>query len=170
MITDLGSLTLAAVVPAAAAAAVAINVSCGIAAPNVSAQLTALLSFSATVSLSLAAQLDLVAAITANLQAAITLGLTPPTLSAQLDAAIALKLTLEGFLLSIQAQLAIAVALQALLATGGVRLLKYSGPQNTFDTELGTALGSSSASCNALVLLTTTSASWTAVQGVFKTS
>lgn len=170
MITDLGSLTLGAVVPAAAEAAVAIDVTADIAAPDVSAQLTALASFTPVAELSLAAQLEIAQAIVANIQQAITLGITPPSLTLQAEIAAGITADLTAKLGTIEAQVAIAAALQALLATGGVRLLRYSGAQNAFGAELAAALGPDPSSCNALVLLTTSGATWTAMQGVFKTS
>jgi hypothetical protein len=170
MIADLGTASLAVAVPGAASAAVAIDVSCGIAAPNVEAQLTALASFTPSVSLSLAAQLDIATSTVANIEASIAAGITPPSLSAQVDMALAIIAELEAKLVTVQAQLAISVALQAQLATGGVRLLTYSGARDAFGAELAAELGVGAASCNALVLLTESGAAWTAMQGVFKTS
>lgn len=170
MITDLGSLTLGVVVPGAASAAVAIDVACGIAAPNVSAQLEALASFTPSAGLSLAAQLSIAQSIVTNIQASIALGIEPPSLADQVAAAAAIIAQLEAQLATVEAQAAIGVALAGLLATGGVRLLRYDGPQNAFGAELSAALGADPTSCNALVLLTTSGAAWTAMQGVFKTS
>ncbi|WP_437647875.1 hypothetical protein [Sorangium sp. So ce362] len=170
MITDLGSLTLGAVVPGAAAAAAATVVACDVAAPDVSGQLTALASFAPVAELSFAAQLEIAQSIVANIQEAITLGLTPPSLSLQAEIAADITADLTAKLGTIEAQVAIAAALQALLATGGVRLLRFAGAQNAFGGELGTALGGAATNANALVLLTTSGAAWSAVQGVLKTS
>lgn len=172
MITDLGSLTLSAIVPSLHVATGAITASCDIAAPNVNAQLTALASFTPQVSLSIADQITLVEATLAALQAALVAIPPIPTLSlsAQVDLAADVVATLEATLLTISAQLAIAVDLDALLANGSVRLLTYSGPQDDFGSELSTELGAPTTDINALVLLTSNSASWTAMQGLFKTS
>ncbi|AUX33155.1 MULTISPECIES: hypothetical protein [Sorangium] len=170
MIVDYGSLSLGVVVPGAANAAVAIDVACGVAAPNVSAQLTALATFTPSASLGLAAQLDLAQAIVANIQSAIALGLESPSLDAQVAAAAAITADLQAKLLTVQAQVDIAVELQGMLATGGVRLLKFVGTQDAFGAELAAELGPATTATYALVLLTNGGAAWTAVQGVFKTS
>jgi hypothetical protein len=170
MITDLGSMTIAAIVPAAADATAAIDVSTGIAAPDVSAQLTALASFTPSASLSLADQLTIAQSIVTNIQAAITAGITPPSLSLQAAVAAEIITALQAKLATIEAQVDFSVALQALLATGSVRLLVFSGDQDDFGAELATELGAPTTICNALVLLTTSGASWTAMQGVFRTS
>ncbi|XXX73874.1 hypothetical protein WMF30_40130 [Sorangium sp. So ce134] len=170
MITDYGSLTLAVVVPAAAEAMAAIDVACGVAAPNVSAQLTALASFTPSAGLTLAQQLEIAQAIVSNIQNAISLGLESPSLEAQVAAAAAITADLQAQLLTVQAQLDIAVVLQGLLATAGVRLLKYVGPQNAFGAELAAELGPAATATYALVLLTNGGDAWTSMQGVFKTS
>ncbi|WP_437958599.1 hypothetical protein WME76_02315 [Sorangium sp. So ce119] len=170
MITDLGSLTLGAVVPAAGAAAAATVAACDVAAPDVSGQLTALATFAPSASLGLAAQLELAQSIVANILASIALGIEPPSLAVQASAAAAVISTLEAKLATVEAQLELAVELQALLGTAGVRLLRFAGPQNTLGGELSSALGSATTSANALVLLTTSGVAWSAMQGVFKTS
>ncbi|WP_438041452.1 hypothetical protein [Sorangium sp. So ce128] len=170
MISDLGSLTLGAVVPAAAGAAAAIDVACDIAAPNVSAQLTALASFTPTASLSLAAQLEIAQSIVSNLQASIALGIEPPSLAEQAAAAAAIISQLEGMFATVQAQAEIGAALEAQLAVGGVRLLAFAGAQSALGGELAAALGPDATAAHALVLVTTSSSAWAAMQGVFTTS
>lgn len=170
MITDLGTASIAVAVPGALDASVAIGVACGIAAPNVDAQLTALASFTPSLNLSFVAQLDIAASIATNINGAITAGIAPPSLDAQIDLSLDIIADLQATLLLIQAQAAIGIALGDLLATGGLRLLTYSGPQDDFGGELATELGAPTTSCNALVLLTTSGATWTAMQGIFKTS
>lgn len=170
MITDLGSATLAVTVPGAAGAAAAIGVACGIAAPDVTAQLSALASFTPTVSLSFAAQLDIAASIVSNINAAIAAGITPPSLDAQIALSVDIIADLQAKLALIEAQAAIGIALGSLLATAGVRTLTYSGPQDDFGAELAAELGAPTTSCNALVLLTTSGAAWTAMQTLFRAS
>lgn len=170
MITDLGSLTLGVVVPGAASAAVAIDVACGIAAPNVSAQLEALASFTPSAGLSLAAQLSIAQSIVTNIQASIALGIEPPSLADQVAAAAAIIAQLQAQLVTVEAQAAIGVALAGLLATGGVRLLTYAGAVEDLGPEVAEWLGADPASCNALVLIATSGGTWAAMQGVFKTS
>ncbi len=170
MITDLGTFTLAVVVPAAASAAAAGVAACDIAAPNVSAQLSAMASFTPSAGLTLAQQLSIAQDIVSNIQDAITLGLESPSLAAQVAAAAAVTAQLTSMLASVEAQLSIVVDIQGLLATGGARLLTYAGQQDDFGAELAVELGPATTSCNALVLLTTSGATWTAMQEVFKTS
>ncbi|XXY23362.1 hypothetical protein WME88_27500 [Sorangium sp. So ce216] len=170
MIVDYGSLTLGAVVPGAAAAAAAVDVACGVAAPNVSAQLTALASFTPSAGLTLPQQLEIAQAIVSNIQNALALGLESPSLDAQVAAAAAVAADLQAKLLTVQAQLNIAVELQGLLATAGVRLLKFVGVQSAFGAELAAELGPGSGATYALVLITNGGDAWTAVEGVFKTS
>lgn len=170
MITDLGSATLSVVVPGAASAVVAIDIACGIAAPDVSAQLTALASFTPTLNLSFAAQLDIAASIVTNINAAITAGITPPSLDAQIALSVDIIADLQAKLVLIEAQAAIGIALGDLLANAGVRTLVYSGPQDDFGSELSAELGAPTTACNALVLLTTNGATWTAMQSLFTTA
>lgn len=167
MITDHGTATLAVAVPGAAGAAVAIDVACGIAAPDVTAQLAALASFTPTLSLSFAAQLDIATDILTNINAAIAAGITPPSLDAQVSLSLDIIADLQAKLLSIQAQAAIGIALSDLLATAGVRVLTYAGPQDDFGSELATELGGATTSSNAVVLLTSSGAAWTAMQSLF---
>lgn len=170
MITDLGSASLTIIVPGAAGATVAISVVCGIAAPDVSAQLTALASFTPSLNLSFAAQLDIAASIVTNLNAAITAGITPPSLDAQIALSLDIIADLQTKLLLIEAQAAIGIALSGLLANGSVRTLVYSGPQDDFGSELSAELGAPTTSCNGIVLLTSNGTSWTAMQSIFRTS
>jgi hypothetical protein len=156
MIADLGSLTLATIVPAAATASF-------IAAADANAQLDAMLDFQPVANLSYSAQLSLLTSMTANVQAAIDAGLSPPSLSAQVTAGATLSAT-------INANLAIVAAIQTALLAGSVRLLTYSGQQDDFGDELDAHLGAPTTSVNALVLLTSNGASWTAMQELFKTS
>lgn len=158
MITDLGSLSLSAIVPGADAA-------CAIAAPNAAAQLAALASFTPQVSLSIAAQITIVENMLAALNVALTA--VPPIPILDLSAQVALALDVAA---AIQAQLDIIVGLQTALDTAGVRLLAYDGQQDLLGSELATALGASTTHCNALVISTTSGAAWTSMGAILKTS
>jgi hypothetical protein len=170
VITDLGSLTLAVIAPGAAVAAAAAVTVSGLAAPEVQAQLDALADFSPSAQLSFLDQIAQCEAIITGLQAMIAAGITPPSLSAQVTITLNIVASLQVSLAAIQAQLDIAVGIQDLLAEGSVRLFTYSGPQDDFGGELAAELGAPTTSVNALVLLTSNGASWTAMQGLFKTS
>ena len=172
MITDLGSLTLAVITPSLPSATAAITAVCDIAAPNVNAQLTALASFSPQAMVSIADQITMVqATLGALIEASLAV---PPIPTIDLSAQVALALeavaALELQLEAISLNLALAVDLNALLANGSVRLLTYSGPQDDFGTELAAELGAPTTSINALVLLTSNSTSWSAMQTLFKTT
>lgn len=169
-VADLGSVSVGAAIPAGPALSTAVDASVAIAAPDVSAQIAAVGSFTPSVNLSLQDQVAAAQAIIANLQAAIALALTPPTLSAQVAVATQIAADLNLKLGSLQAQLNLAVGYDALFAEAGVRVLTFTGPQNNFGSELATALGSDANNANAVVLLTQSSAAWTALQGVLKTS
>lgn len=169
-VTDLGSMTLGAAVPAGAALGAAVELTVGIAAPDVEAQLDLAANFSASVNLDLAAQIDIATAIIAQLQASISAGLTPPSLSAQADIAADISADLSVKLGLLNAQLTLALDLLGLLGEAGVRVLTFSGAQNNLGSEIASELGSDSSSANAIILLTQSSAAWTAMEGVFKTS
>lgn len=171
-LVSLGSLSLGVAVPGAASANAALDIACGIAAPNVSAQITAVGNFSPSVSLSFADQIALANQIIANLEAAIAAIPPIPTLSlqAQVDLALAIKADLEVLLATIQAQVAIQVQIASLLATAGVSGYAWDGAKNALGGAISTALGPATTHSNAIVLLTTVGASWTAMQALFKTT
>src|SRR6185369_7632509 len=121
-LVPIGTLSLAAAVPGAASANASLAISNGIAAPNVSAQLTAVADFSPSVTPNFAAQLAMAQAIVANIEAAIAA--LPPipilSLQAQVDLALAVKADLQTMLNTINAQVTIQAQIAALLAVGGV--------------------------------------------------
>jgi hypothetical protein len=169
-LVSLGSLSLGVAVPGAASANAALDIACGIAAPNVSAQITALGSFSPSVSLSFGDQISLAEQIIANLEAAIAAIPPIPTLdlSAQVTLALAIKADLEVLLATIQAQVAIQVQIASLLATAGVAGYAWDGAKNALGAAISTALGPATTHSNALLLLTTSGTTWTAMSSLFK--
>ncbi len=169
-VADLGSVTVGAAVPAGPALSAAVDASVGIAAPDVSAQVSAVASFSPSAMLSLTQLLDAANAVVANIQAAIVAGLTPPSLAAQAALGASVQVDLTAKLATLQAQLNLALGLDELFAQAGVRVLTFSGQQKDFGGELATALGPDATNANAVVLLTQSAAAWTAMQGVLKTS
>lgn len=138
-----------------------------------------------------------VTAATAELAAAnaalVNIGLHPPTLAAsianvttllaQLNAAVGLGLpditvgitaNFTALIASLNATLAILTALQANMSAGGVFAYRYSGAGNALGAALTAELAAtfrdstpSSGPCNAFLLLTTTPATWTAMQAFF---
>lgn len=171
-ITSLGSLSIGVAVPAAAQANAALLTVGNIAAPNVSAQIASLSGFVAVPLPSLTDMLAMTQALVANIQAAIAA--IPPipilSLSAQVDLANSILATLNAYLSTVNTNLALQATIAGQLATAGVSGYVYAGPINAFGSELGTALGGSGTSCNAIVLLTTSGTTWTAMQAAFKTT
>lgn len=171
-LVNLGSLSLAVAVPGAATANVALGVAASIAAPNVSAQITAAASFTPSVSLSLTDLLAMAESILANIEAAIAA--IPPIpildLSAQVALAASVKADLDAMLLVVEAQVAIQVDIGALLATGGVVAYAWDGANSALGPALTAALGGAATHSNAIILYTTSGASWTAMQAFFKTT
>jgi hypothetical protein len=159
-------------VPEALSAQLSIIAACDIAAPNVNAQLTALASFQPSILLQLTDMLALAAQIVANVQAAISAIPPIPVLSLDAQIALAASITvdLNTMLGIIDVQMAFAVSLGELLATGGVHLLAYSGPNNALGGELAAALGGGTAQTWGVLMITQSSATWTAMQTMFKTS
>jgi hypothetical protein len=168
----LGSVSLAVAVPGAATANVALGVAASIAAPNVSAQITAAASFTPSASLGLAQLLAIADAILANINAAIAA--IPPipvlSLSAQVALAAAVKADLDAMLLVVQAQVAIQIQIASLLATGGVVAYAWDGANSALGPALTAALGGAATHSNAIILYTTSGVTWTAMQGLFKTT
>lgn len=135
-------------------------------------KLEAMIAFSAQLglpALSFAAQLELIAQIQAALEASISLGIEPPTLNVQLDATLAAIATLK-------IQLQVYISLFELMAHAGVFIYKFSGPTNTAGGEISAALAAgfpghgATDNANILLLGTVDSATWAAMQGIFKTT
>lgn len=169
-VADLGSGTLGVAVPAGPALGAAVSGSVAIAAPDVSAQLAAAAGFTASASLGLSAQVTIAQQIIANLQAAIAAGITAPSLAVQAQLALDVQADLTLKLADLDAFLQVWLDLQGFFAQAGVRVLTFDGPQNDFGAELAAELGSDTTNAQAIVLLTQSSAAWTAMQGVLKTS
>jgi hypothetical protein len=165
-------MSIAVAVPAAAQANAALDVAIGIAAPNVSAQITAAASFTPSVSLSFLDMIAMAEQIIANIEAAIAA--IPPIpvldLDAQVNLALSVKADLEAMLLVVQAQVDIQVAIASLLATGGVVAYAWDGANDALGPALTAALGGATTHSNAIILYTTSGATWTAMSSFFKTT
>jgi hypothetical protein len=168
----LGTLSLAVAVPGAAEANAALDIAASIAAPNVSAQITAAASFTPSASLGLTALLAIAEAILDNINAAIAA--IPPIpvldLSAQVALAASVKADLDAMLLTVNAQVTIQLAIASLLATGGVVAYAWDGANDALGPALTAALGGATTHSNAIILYTTSGVTWTAMQGLFKTT
>lgn len=170
----LGNVSLSVACPGVAAGFAAGIAGINLALPDIQARLDALAAFSPQVEISFAANIAVAQSIAASLQAAITAGLSPPSLSAQIAIVAALVAALELAVGQINAQLTVLIDLSALLSAAGVFLYSYSGRADGLGPALASELaggfpgGSASDDTNALVLATTTAATWTAMSGLFK--
>ena len=174
-LTYLGSLTLAAALPGAAAGFAAGIDGISLALPDIQARLDALLAFSPQ-PISFTANVALAQQIVASLQLVISLGISPPDISAQIAIIASLVASLYATISLINARLSIVIDLSALLDAAGVFAYSYAGaadglgPALTAELSAGFPGGTGGAqAANAIVLATTTPATWTAMQGVFAT-
>lgn len=172
-VSYLGSLSIGGVLPGAVGVAVAGQAGINAALPDLQGQLDGLLSFSPT-PIDLTAQIATAQAIIAGIQASITLGVAPPSLEVQLAGIQALVATLQATLGTMNAQLAVITSFQSALSAAGVHLYRYTGQTADLGPELTTELsggapgGSPTDEANALVVLTTDSATWAALSEIFE--
>jgi hypothetical protein len=172
-VTYVGSLSIGDLVPGAAAAAVAGAAGINAALPDIQARIAALASFSPA-PVDFAAQLALAQQMVASITASISLGLPVPSIAAQIAIVAAQIAALEASVLAINANLTIVTDFQDLLTAAGIHVYAFDGQVqdlgNELDTELsgGVPGGSPTDASNALVMVTTVSATWTAISQVFK--
>ena len=172
-ITNLGTLSLAVAVPGAAAGVAAGLAGLNLALPDIEARLAALAGFTATPG-DFAADLAIANSIVASITAGMTAGLSPPSIGAQIAIIAALVATLEAAVLAVSAELDVVLDLQTLLGTGGVFAYAYAGQADALGAALTTELasgfpgGSGADATNALILATSTSATWEAMSSLFK--
>jgi hypothetical protein len=168
-VTALGSLSVGAAIPGAAAAVSAGMSGINLALPDMTARLAMLQAFSPQ-PVSLVAQLALAQGTLGSVQAALSLGLPVPDISAQIAMVAALVAELLASVVQINAQLSALVALQSVLAVGGVAAYAYDGTIGALGGELGAAVGVGAGHANALALVTTEPATWSALSAVLKVS
>lgn len=159
MLTYVGSLSLAAAVPVVAtvfAEAIA----------DLEARITALGAAIPTFTPP-AVQLELAKSIVAAIEANIALGITPPSIDLQIGLFLAQIAELE-------ASLQIVLDIKNLFAAAGVHVYVYDGDADAFGGELTTELaggfpgGAPTDHTNAIVLATTSGATWSAMAQVFQ--
>lgn len=164
--TYIGELTLAAAVPGPLPLLLA-------AQAQLQAQLDATLAMQATLTLTipnpLAQLIALAEQILHNLEQMLAIGLEPPTINLQLEIVLSVIAALE-------LQLSLFLGFGTVMATGGVFAYVYDGSTAGAGAEFSTVLAggfpghSGVDHCNMLVLGCVASATWTAMQTVFKTS
>lgn len=173
-ITALGSLTVGDINPGAANAVAAGQAGISGALPDLTAKLTALASFTPT-PVDFAAQLSLAQQVVAGVQLAITAGISPPSINTQIAEVAAQIGAITAQIAAVNAQLSIIAGLAAPLSVGGIRAWAYSGQVGNAGGELGAELAAGvpggtgpTQSCNALIVLTTSPAAWSALSAVLK--
>lgn len=173
-LTPLGVLSIGQAVPCLAQMVTGINGSLSFRLPSVQGQVAGLVRASASPpKLSVGAA----AAVTAvtKLQAQVSAGL--PGVGFNLGVITGAVAKLNASLGSLNAQLALAANLAGLLGSAGLQLYSYGGAVNGLGPALTVATsggfpggGGPSAACNALLIATQFSPTWTALQTVFATS
>lgn len=167
MITPLGELSLSAAVPLLAAFNASLQVTIGVALPDLEAKLAGLGNILAAITVAppeLAATIDAAIATVASLQAAIS----GPTVTLEAAAIVALIAELN-------------VSLGAITAAAGLEIPSanlsayvYEGPTSQLGAELQTAINATLPGAPgqtfALIFVTTSAAAWASAGAVFKLS
>jgi hypothetical protein len=173
--TYLGSETLSATIPLLASAAASIGLAVGTSMPQVSASIAGIIAAEAQIALNpptLAANISVANQLVVSIQAAIDLGLELPSLSVQLGimAAVVADLTIQLGIL--QAQVDLAANILSVLATGGVHLYVYDGVVSALGSSCPTSLpgGAPTDHVNALILATSSGATWSGISACMKVS
>lgn len=174
-VTQVGQLTIGAVVPVAIAAQATADASLGLVIPQITAQIAGLIALITQLGLtppSIEGSIALLTQAIASLQAAVTL----PGASANITAIAAALAQLEATLLSLSAQLAASAALGVTLGTPGVWVYSYDGTPGAFGPNFSGAIGGGlpdsldpALPINGLVLLTSDPATWAAMRTCFRT-
>lgn len=168
--TYLGSLSIGGVMPGANAIGIAGAAGINSALPNLASQLASLLAFTPQ-PVNFAAQISQLQTMITAIQLGVTLGLQPPSIASQLAAIAAMIAGLQAQISGLNAQLELIADFQGLLAAAGVHAYAFTGPVGNLSGELGarvdTTPGISGGDAgNALVLLTTTPATWAALSQI----
>lgn len=172
-VSYVGSLSLAAALPAPTAVAEAGAAGIGLALPDIQQRIDALLAFQPA-PVDFAQSLALAQSIVVSIESAIHLGIVPPTMASQIAQVSALVAQLLANVESINAHLAIIVEFQGLLTAAGVHTYAFDGAVNAFGSEFGAVFaggvggGAPSQHANAVVMLTTLASTWSAMAQIFK--
>lgn len=175
--TYVGSLSIGASIPAAALTATAGAGGINAAFPDVADRLAALeaqiIALGTLPPLpSFADMLVRANALVTSITIAIaTPGLPPPpSIASSIAALTALVADLTTMTATLNAQLSVIVAFQALLANAGVEVIAFNGDVSLFASQVGAALTAHipSGHCDAIVLATVNSGTWSAMSTVFK--
>jgi hypothetical protein len=170
----LGSKTVGEALPLLLEASAQLSASIGLMLPQIAAQVAGILAIQVGVSLtppSIGLTLSMAESLVVNLKAAIEVGV--PGLDFQIAAVAQLLVSLSATLASLAATLSFGLNLSLLL--GGVGVFAYAyegtadslGPSITEATGTGLPGGSGGDPCQAILLVTQTPATWTALKALF---
>jgi hypothetical protein len=170
--TYLGELSIGDALPGANGVAVAGATGINSALPDILARIAALQAF-VPLPTSFVEQLATAESIVASVQAGIELGLPVPSLDAQIAQMAALVASLLAQVEAINAQLTLVASFRALLGEAGIHAIAFAGLVGSFGGDVDGALASVGAlvpgeSANAVVLLTTSPAAWSALSQIAK--
>lgn len=180
MISNLGTLSVGACVPLAVTAQAQLSITIGMAMPELQAKLAGYAGVIAALtitpgSIALAAKIAAAAQVAGSLAAAAAVGL--PGVSLQAAALLAIVAEIEASIGALNLGLEFVGSMSSLLAAAGVSAHVYSGRADAFGSEFQAAFagglpsgGGPAAATNALVLATTSAATWSAMGGVFRVS
>jgi hypothetical protein len=179
--TSLGVASLGVAVPLIGAAEAEISATAVLAQPEITGKLAGALKVGVALSVSaptasIQAELDAVVAVAAKIQAKINAGITAPSASLAVAGNAALIASLQVKLAALSLSLDYALGLGELAAAAGVAAYAYEGTCDSMGTGLGNVTaagipgGAPTDQVHALLLVTSASATWSAMQTVFKTS
>lgn len=171
-----GSMSIGGAIPGADAAATAGVLGLQTALPDLAARVASLQAsiaeLGAIVPSSFVSMAASAGALLTAINAAIaTPGLlTPPNFSGAIVALTALLGSLSATLGTVEAQLALLVSFRNTLGAAGVHVVAFDGPIGSFGSEVGVVLASPipSGNARAVVLATTSGATWSAMSQIFR--
>jgi hypothetical protein len=172
-LTYVGELSLSAALPAPANVALAGSTGIGLALPDILQRLEALAAFSPS-PVSFTASLALAQSIVESISKAIALGIVPPSMASQIAQVSALVSELLANVQTINGHLEVITDFQSLLTAAGVHVYAFDGEVDDLGAELAAALaggvpgGTPTQHSNALVMVTTLAATWSAMAQIFK--
>jgi hypothetical protein len=180
-LTYLGSMGLSACIPVAVTAAAGVSAAVAMATPIVALQIVGLVQVGISLGLklpSLTGNITALGQVAASLALGIAGGVSPPGVGVSLqvagNATAIASLTAQLGLLNVA--LSLVASLTVAFGIGGISVYRYSGPVSGLGPDLaamtarGLPGGGADDLVNALILATTTAATWTAMESAFKTA
>lgn len=170
----LGSVTLGASLPGAAAVSVAGAAGINSVLPDLLAQLASLLAWKPE-PIDLSVQLSTLQSMIASINAQVALNVPAPSLARQLETLATMIAALQGKIAALELQLEVIGQFEATLGAAGVHLLAFEGAVSAHGPQMAARLASVPGLgpldvCHALTLLTTVPATWAALASILKTT